>query len=54
VSPQVGWYVGYLETASATWFFATNLSITHKRQLPLRKAITHAAIKAKGIASIEP
>jgi len=49
VSPQTGWYVGYVTTADAIWFFATNIEITDRAQLPLRKQITLAALNAKGI-----
>ena len=49
VSPQVGWYVGYVETAKAVWFFATNIDIDDAAQLPLRLSLTRAALQAKGI-----
>lgn len=49
VSPQVGWYVGYVETAKEVWFFATNLDISDASQLPLRQSLTRAALQAKGI-----
>lgn len=48
-SPQVGWYVGYVETAKGVWFFATNLDISDTSQLPLRLSLTRAALQAKGI-----
>ncbi|MBF7731086.1 class D beta-lactamase [Pseudomonas sp. N040] len=47
--PQVGWYVGYVETAEDVWFFASNLDIHDARQLPLRLALTRAALQAKGV-----
>jgi beta-lactamase class D len=47
--PQQGWYVGYVETKGQIWFFATNLEIRKKGDDALRKEITMAALKAKGI-----
>ena len=48
-SPQVGWYVGYVETAKDIWFFATNLEIRNKNELPLRQQLTRSALQEKGI-----
>jgi beta-lactamase class D len=48
-APQVGWYVGYVEAASGTWFFATNINISSPADLPLRQQLTRAALQAKGI-----
>lgn len=47
--PQVGWYVGYVETAQGTWFFATNITIRTAADLPLRQQLTREALQAKGI-----
>lgn len=47
--PQIGWYVGYVETSEDVWFFATNMDIGDKSQLPLRHQITREALQAKGI-----
>lgn len=45
-----GWYVGYVESNDQTWVFATNLQITDpKKELELRKKVTLAALKEKGI-----
>jgi beta-lactamase class D len=49
VSPQQGWYVGYVETKGQVWLFATNLEIAKKGDEVFRKEITMAALKAKGI-----
>ncbi|OWW18062.1 class D beta-lactamase [Noviherbaspirillum denitrificans] len=50
VSPQVGWYVGYVETKEkGTWFFALNLDAASQDALPLRQKITREALQAKGI-----
>ena len=37
--PQVGWYVGYLETHDDVWFFALNMDIRSETDLPLRKQL---------------
>lgn len=47
--PQVGWYVGYVETADDVWFFATNLEVRDPKDLPLRQKLTREALQAKGI-----
>lgn len=47
--PQVGWYVGYVETPEDVWFFATNIETRDKRDLPLRQQLTLEALQAKGI-----
>ncbi len=46
--PQVGWYVGYVETPKDVWFFATNLNIRTEKDLPLRQKLTRDALQAKG------
>lgn len=48
-SPQVGWYVGYVETVKDVWFFATNIKIRDEKDLPLRQKLTREALKAKGV-----
>jgi beta-lactamase class D len=47
--PQVGWYVGYVETAQGTWFFATNITMRSAADLPLRLQLTREALQVKGI-----
>ncbi len=49
VRPQVGWYVGYVETADDVWFFATNLEVRDKTDLPQRQALTREALQTRGI-----
>jgi len=49
VNPAVGWYVGYIETPQDVWFFATNIEIRDKQDLPLRQQLTLDALQAKGI-----
>lgn len=48
-APAVGWYVGYVEVADDTWFFALNMETRSPADLPLRKDVTLAALRAKGI-----
>jgi beta-lactamase class D len=48
-TPQIGWYVGYVETAGDVWFFATNIDIRTANDLPLRQSLTREALEAKGI-----
>ena len=50
VVPQVGWFVGYVETARrGTWFFATNIDIRSDTDQPLRERLTREVLQAKGI-----
>jgi beta-lactamase class D len=49
MDPQVGWYVGYVETQDDTWLFATNLEIRGQADLPLRQKLTVAALRRKGV-----
>jgi beta-lactamase class D len=48
-APQVGWYVGYVETPADVWFFAMNIAVRGEGDLPERLAITREALAAKGI-----
>jgi len=48
-TPQVGWYVGYVETQHDVWFFAANLDIRHEKELPLRRELTRKVLQEKGI-----
>lgn len=48
-NPEIGWYIGYVETSTDVWFFATNLNIQSPVDLPLRQKITLEALQAKGI-----
>jgi beta-lactamase class D len=47
--PQIGWFVGYVETTGDVWFFALNIDIRSEADLPLRKALVLEALKIKGI-----
>lgn len=49
VKPQVGWYVGHVETPGDVWFFATNIEVRDEKDLPLRQKLTRNALQAKGI-----
>ena len=49
ITPQVGWYVGYVESGGKVWFFATNLEIVKPEDSRLRQTITMEALKLKGI-----
>ena len=47
ISPQVGWYVGYVETQRDTWLFALNLIINSKDDLPKRQQLVMDALNSK-------
>lgn len=49
VSPQIGWFVGYVESGGKTWFFATNIDITKPEDARYRQEITLETLKLKGI-----
>lgn len=46
VSPQVGWYVGFFESAAGSWLFAMNMQVDDEADLPLRIDIATAALMA--------
>jgi beta-lactamase class D len=47
--PQIGWYVGWLETQGATIFFALNMTVKGEADLPLRQQIVREALAAHGL-----
>lgn len=49
VTPQVGWYVGYVETAGDVWVFALNMTTRDTSDLPLRETLVREALQTKGI-----
>jgi len=49
VTPQIGWYVGYVETTSDSWIFALNMDIRNETDLPLRQELTREALQRKGV-----
>ncbi len=51
-TPQVGWYVGYVEKAKEVFFFALNIEVQNENELPLRQKLAREALQQKGI--IEP
>lgn len=53
-TPGIGWYVGYLETADATWVFALNIDTRDADDLPLRRQLVIEALRAKGLLSAMP
>lgn len=49
VTPEIGWYVGYVETKNDVWFFALNMNIDSPDQLGLRQQLTLEALEKLGI-----
>ncbi len=49
VSPQIGWYVGYVESGGRVWLFATNMDISKPEDARYRQQITLEALRIKGI-----
>jgi beta-lactamase class D len=45
VTPQVGWYVGFMEAGAKTWLFAMNMQVDREADLPLRIEITKEALQ---------
>jgi beta-lactamase class D len=45
VTPQIGWYVGYLEKGKDTYFFATNIEIRNKKDAAARMELTRLCLK---------
>jgi len=45
-TPQIGWYIGYLETNNNVYFFANNIDIHSKKDTDARKSITMSIFKA--------
>jgi len=48
-TPQVGWYVGFVETSAGTWLFAMNMQVDKRAQVGLRKKLTIESLQALGI-----
>lgn len=53
-TPQVGWYVGWLEAGGKGWLFALNMDISDPQQLPLRQRIAREALEAAGVVAPQP
>ena len=47
--PQVGWYVGWVETGDDVWFFAINLDISTPEDARFRKEALNAAMRETGL-----
>jgi len=47
--PQVGWYVGTVETPKEVWLFALNIVVRSPDDLPLRATLVREALTLKGI-----
>ncbi len=47
--PQIGWYIGSLETRGETTFFALNLTVKREADLQLRQRIVREALGAHGL-----
>lgn len=48
-NPQIGWYVGYVETQAEVWVFALNIDVRGKDDLALRQKLAREALAVKGI-----
>jgi beta-lactamase class D len=49
VTPQVGWYVGYVETYAQVWLFALNLEVRSEADLALREQLALASLRSVGV-----
>jgi beta-lactamase class D len=49
ISPQIGWYVGYLEQGKNVYFFATNIDIKNKKDATVRVELTRRCLKDIGL-----
>ncbi len=48
-NPQIGWYVGYVETLKDVWFFAMNIDVHDEKDLPLRLKLTREVLETKRV-----
>jgi beta-lactamase class D len=46
---QIGWFVGYLEQNDNVYFFATNIDVNKREDLPARIEITRSSFKDLGL-----
>lgn len=53
VSPQVGWWVGWVERPEGAVFFALNLEVTGDADLPKREAVARAVLRSIGALPAE-
>lgn len=49
VTPEIGWYVGYLEQGKNIYFFATNIDIRNKKDPAARIEVTRRCLKDLGL-----
>ena len=49
VTPQIGWYVGYLEIKNNVYFFATNIDIHNQKDASARIKLTRSCFKDLGL-----
>ncbi len=45
VTPEIGWYVGYLEKGKNVYFFAVNIDILSTKDVPIRKELMRRCFK---------
>ena len=48
-NPQIGWFVGYVETSKGVWIFALNIDIHANSDAEYRKLISYEILKKEGI-----
>jgi beta-lactamase class D len=49
VRPQIGWYVGFIETKGDTWIFVCDLDIEKPDQASFRKDLVYQALHETGV-----
>lgn len=49
VTPQIGWYVGYLEQNNNVYFFATNIDVVTDEDLAARLEVTKSCLQDLGL-----
>ncbi|MGL6337950.1 MAG: penicillin-binding transpeptidase domain-containing protein, partial [Waterburya sp.] len=49
VTPQIGWYVGYLEQNDNVYFFATNIDVVKDQDIAARLEVTRLCLQDLGL-----
>jgi len=49
VSPNVAWWVGWVEKGDRRWFFALNIDSVRPEDIPARKTVVKAVLAAEGV-----
>ena len=49
VTPQIGWYVGYLEQNNNVYFFATNIDVVNDQDIAARLEVTKLCLQDLGL-----